>query len=93
MGSAYQLLVEPMAATEQEQGIGARLDRRYVNGLLTDSPLWPWPMEGRVQAGLGLSPTTIVQAIVGQWAALAGPLIPYIQDGALVNPIRNHCGP
>lgn len=35
------------------------LDRRYVDRVLTDAPLLPWPMESRVQAELGVSVTSI----------------------------------
>jgi hypothetical protein len=31
------------------QGSGARLQYRYVNGVLTNEPLWPWPMEERIR--------------------------------------------
>ena len=34
-------------------GTGARLDHRYLNGTLTNKPLWPWPMDDRAQAELG----------------------------------------
>jgi hypothetical protein len=34
-------------------GTGARLDHRYLNGKLTNKPLWPWPMDDRAQAELG----------------------------------------
>ena len=27
---------------------GARICKRYVNGVLTDQPLWPWPMNQRI---------------------------------------------
>jgi hypothetical protein len=36
-------------------GSGAQLSNRYVNGVLTSEPLWPWPMESRIQAELGYS--------------------------------------
>jgi len=38
-------------------GEGARLTHRYVNGVLTDIPLWPWPMDGRAVAELGFNIT------------------------------------
>jgi parallel beta-helix repeat protein len=37
------------------QGEGARFKYRYVDRTLTDQPLWPWPMESRVQSELGVS--------------------------------------
>jgi hypothetical protein len=30
-------------------GNGAKLEYRYVNGALTNIPLWPWPMEDRIR--------------------------------------------
>lgn len=38
-----------------QSGEGARLDRRYVDGVRTDAPLLPWPMESRGSVELGLS--------------------------------------
>ncbi len=47
-------------------GEGARLTHRYVNGVLTSQPLWPWPMEQRVKDELGISVTnTMTQMIFG----------------------------
>ncbi|MDA8170810.1 MAG: hypothetical protein M0Z48_03170 [Nitrospiraceae bacterium] len=37
--------------------IGADVIYEYVNGSLTATPLWPWPMEGRIVAEFGVSPT------------------------------------
>ncbi|MCB0063547.1 MAG: hypothetical protein KDE19_15600, partial [Caldilineaceae bacterium] len=62
-----------------------------VDGTLTDLPLWPWPMEDRVRAELGLSPTILVNSILGQWEARAKPLIPFIRAGKLVRPLPNRC--
>lgn len=76
---------------DDEGGVGARLDQRYVDGVLTAAPLWPWPMEDRVRAELMLSPTTLVASILGQWEAMAKPLIPFIQDGRLIQPLPNRC--
>jgi hypothetical protein len=38
-------------------GQGARLDNRYVDGVLTNKPLWPWPMDSRVEAERGFNVT------------------------------------
>ena len=76
-----------------EWGAGARLDYRYVNGQLTNEPLWPWPMEARVQAELGLSPTALVAGVRRQWQAAARPFYPLIRDGKLLMPIPNRCDP
>jgi hypothetical protein len=46
------------------QGEGARLTHRYVDGELTDEPLWPWPMEGRIQTELGISVTEIMTELI-----------------------------
>jgi hypothetical protein len=43
-----------------QQGEGARFQYRYVDRQLTDQPLLPWPMEGRIQDELGLSVGTLV---------------------------------
>ena len=31
---------------------GARICKRYENGVLTSTPLWPWPMDARIRAAL-----------------------------------------
>jgi hypothetical protein len=36
-------------------GTNARLCHRYVNGELTNTPLWPWPMDARIKAALATS--------------------------------------
>ena len=53
-------------AGTQYQGEGARLVNRYVNGTLTDVPLWPWPMESRGMAEMGLNITEWAQQYVGR---------------------------
>ena len=45
-------------------GEGARLTHRYVDGVLTNEPLWPWPMEDRIQAELGFSVTELMTNII-----------------------------
>lgn len=76
-----------------EWGAGARLDYRYVNGQLTTEPLWPWPMEARVQAELGLSPTSLVESVRRQWHSAAYPLQPFIRNGRLLTALPNRCDP
>jgi hypothetical protein len=56
-------------------GASIELNRRYVDGQLTDQPLWPWPMDQRihdamVQAGYD-DPVWVTQTI----QRLAGPLL------------------
>ena len=48
------------------QGAGARLQTRYVDGVLTSEPLWPWPMQGRAMAELGIDVTAIAQKYIKQ---------------------------
>lgn len=50
-------------------GEGARLTHRYVDGVSTDEPLWPWPMEDRIQAELGISVTGEMQALIESFEA------------------------
>jgi hypothetical protein len=45
-------------------GDGARLTNRYVDGVLTNEPLWPWPMEERIQAELGVSVTEMMTNLI-----------------------------
>jgi len=33
-----------------DDGIGASICYRHVNGVLTEEPLWPWPMQDRIKA-------------------------------------------
>jgi hypothetical protein len=56
----------------QYQGTGARLSNRYVDGTLTDVPLWPWPMEDRAQTELGYSVTATIYPYVQQATNLTG---------------------
>lgn len=63
-------------------GEGARLQNRYINGVLKDGtdgspaqPLWPWPMEDRVRSEMGISVTNLVSNVTHQ-AQLANPVAP-----------------
>jgi hypothetical protein len=47
-------------------GEGARLTHRYVDGVLTNEPLWPWPMEARIQAEMGISVTDLITNIISE---------------------------
>jgi hypothetical protein len=45
---------------QASSGNGARVCKRYINGVLTSQPLWPWPMDSRINAALtraGKSPS------------------------------------
>ena len=48
-----------------QTGEGARLTSRYIDGVLSATPLLPWPMEGRGTAEMGIS-------IGEQWTRYAG---------------------
>ncbi|MEA3404102.1 MAG: hypothetical protein U9R79_22925 [Armatimonadota bacterium] len=44
---------------------GATVSRRYVDGELTDQPLWPWPMDGRIEVLIGVNVTETVLRLGG----------------------------
>ena len=50
--------------------IGASILYEYVNGAPTSTPLWPWPMESRIVAEFGVSPTLAAEG--GLWKTLNG---------------------
>jgi len=56
--------------------IGAEVLYQHVDGVLGTTPLWPWPMEGRILAESGFSPTYSVDQgsseTGGIWKTLAG---------------------
>jgi hypothetical protein len=66
-------LMRPSALKGYGEGggnLGAEVLYRYVNGELTSTPLWPWPMEDRIFAESGISPTW--DANGGIWKTLDG---------------------
>jgi hypothetical protein len=80
--SAWQLsnFLEAGSLSEAYQGTekmfnaskGANLCYRYMNGVLTDEPLWPWPMDQRIYDALqasGHTPyyvTTVIEGMFGE---------------------------
>ena len=50
--STYGLGAYLMASKSAVPTVGANVIYEYVNGTITNTPLWPWPMEGRIQAFL-----------------------------------------
>jgi hypothetical protein len=77
--SRYSYITNSYIEGTQYQGEGARLAHRYVDGVLTDEPLWPWPMEARIQAEMGISVTDLITSIIfdlNQQTVIA----PYPQD-------------
>jgi len=66
-------LMVPSALKGQGNGggdIGAEVLYRYLDGVLTSTPLWPWPMEDRIYAERGISVTW--EANGGLWKTLDG---------------------
>jgi hypothetical protein len=45
VGTSLAAVADPWTTT----GAGANLCKRYVNGVLTSEPLWPWPMNQRIK--------------------------------------------
>jgi hypothetical protein len=58
-GDGGYLVRPPALATAGENGgpAGAEILYRSVNGVVTDVPLWPWPLEDRIAAEDGTSVT------------------------------------
>lgn len=77
-GDGAYLFVPPALKGQGEGGadIGAEVLYRYVDGVLTTDPLWPWPMEGRIQDELGISLTYETDPVTGKtgglWKTLEG---------------------
>ena len=46
------------------QGEGARLTSKYIGGVLTDEPLFPWGMQERAMAELGIDVTALAQSAI-----------------------------
>lgn len=71
-GKGAYLMVPKALRGKGEGGtdIGADVLYRYQDGALTRSPLWPWPMEDRIRAEFGVSPTW--EADGGIWKTLKG---------------------
>lgn len=57
-----------IAGASFPRGEGARLDVRYVDRVRTSDPLWPWAMETRAQAELGISVTDIAARYIAEGA-------------------------
>jgi Chondroitinase B len=76
-----------------ESGEGARLTHRYVDGRLTDEPLWPWPMEQRVQTELGLSPTALVTGLLDHWLSSTIAVQAFAKADRLSPAFRQLCEP
>ena len=57
-------------------GEGARLCHRYIDGVLTDTPLWPWPMNERIRRATSYARGTAtdvqadIEALLGEIPAI-----------------------
>jgi hypothetical protein len=71
-GTGAYFFVPPALKGQGSGGadIGANIIYQYVNGVLTSTPLWPWPMEGRILAEKGISVTYASNG--GFWNTLNG---------------------
>jgi len=69
-GKGAYLIVPPALRGKGEDGsdIGAEVLFRYIDGHLTNEPLWPWPMEDRILNETGISVTFESQG--GIWKTL-----------------------
>ena len=52
-------------AGENGSDIGANICYRYENGILTDIPLWPWPMADRIKEELGIDVMAELEQLFG----------------------------
>jgi uncharacterized protein YjdB len=50
-------LIGSPANTRQNTIIDSNMNHRYINGILTDFPLWPWPYEETIKAEFGMEET------------------------------------
>jgi len=50
-------LIGSPAKTRQNTVVDYNMNHRYINGVLTDFPLWPWPYEDIIQAEFGMEET------------------------------------
>ena len=64
-------------------GTGAELRYRYEGGVLTDTPLWPWPMEDRIYDAMVLSGSTKPVKVTETMYALFGK--PTFGDGGAIS--------
>ena len=68
---------------------GANLCHRYVDGVLTNQPLWPWPMDWRIREAMGLSgraPVDVTKTI----ESIFGPIPAQCRSAELLLPVFGH---
>jgi hypothetical protein len=71
-GRGAYLMPAPSLLGQGQNGadIGSHIIYEYVDGQLTNTPLWPWPMEDRIMAEKGISVTWSANG--GIWKTLNG---------------------
>ena len=68
---AYLMVPQPLQGQgENGADVGAEVLYQYQDGVVTTTPLWPWPMESRIFAEIGVSVT--YEANGGLWKTLNG---------------------
>ena len=67
---AYTIRPELLEDAGEDGGIGADVRYRSQDGIASDCPLWPWPMEERIRTETGRSVTW--EAYGGLWKSLDG---------------------
>jgi len=97
-GRGAYLFIPPASplkhAGQNGQDIGANIIYESVDGELTSTPLWPWPMEDRIKAERGMSVTWASSG--GIWKTLDGvypsatlpaPSTSYLLASPLLSPL------
>ena len=71
-GLGAYLMPAPNLTGQGQSGadMGAHIICEYVNGSLTHTRLWPWPMESRIVSAMAVSPTYASSG--GLWKTLSG---------------------
>ena len=75
-GSSSLTIQDSRIEGTQYQGGGAQLQYRYVDGVLTNQPLWPWPMQDRIMEELGIDITGELTEILRVNGVATGSTIP-----------------
>jgi hypothetical protein len=78
--------IDVISSSAPKTGEGARLQNRYVDGVLKDGSdgtpaqsLWPWPMEQRIRDEMGISVTNLIAEIVpSQVSQISDPNRPFL---------------
>ena len=78
-GQGFQIpLNSPCYGTGKNgSNIGATINKRYVNGVLTGDDLWPWPMQDRILTELNIN-------LMAELNTRFGSIIPFDQGGPVI---------